>query len=40
MQPDSSAGAGKRKIVINSSYAKESFEPLIAILGHEVQHSD
>jgi hypothetical protein len=39
-QPDSSAGAGKRKIAISSRYERESFEPLIAILGHEVQHSD
>ena len=39
-QPDSPAGAGKRKITVNSRYARESFEPLIAIMGHEIQHND
>jgi hypothetical protein len=39
-QPDSPAGPNKRKIVFNSSYNRESFEPLIAVLGHEIQHSD
>jgi hypothetical protein len=39
-QPDPAAGTGKRRIVFNSRYQNESFQLLIGIMGHEIQHDD